>query len=977
MTIDSQSSNTNISPSDSALARLTSIIYSYDDLITGLSSEEDTKIRLITKILTQVLGWDENDINCERKHDSGYSDYVIGQKSDAAFVLEAKNLGLLNIDTAHKDKLKHVALSNPALKACNEGISQVRSYALDEGYPFAVLTDGNVWIIFKPFIPNQSYRKVATFVFPSLESVRNDFHVFYELLSSREVIERTYAIRFDQIHNKAAHIDGAKYTALSDVEIKLTGKADFAFEIERILDHFFDKIRGDDDPDLILHCFVESRESRYAEFSLEKLTDRILGNIKSSDIEDNLTAVVKSAAAEANYGETVFIVGPNGSGKSTFIDRFFKMILPHDLRLRCAHLNVNLLDITGAQQTCTKEAIELLISSIHDNFYLNPEGEENGPDYAKMKGLFYREYDRRKRITKRTMYKTNRTKFDIEFEAFVEEHVEKNRDDYLRRLLFDLVKNRKMLPVIVMDNIDDHDDAVKILLFQLVQSLKRSIRHALLLFPITDKTAWRLASHDIVNVYGSRSFFLPTPSPREVFRKRIEYLVGEDKSKGKKRTSEFYLSRGIRLQIHDINKFAAVINDVFVNQEYTAQTLGELSNYNIRITLKLARRVITSPALDLERLVSAYVIGQADVVPFNQFLEALLKGEYSSFKSGDCPQLYNLFETDAGLIQSPLLKLRILRLLETQMLTGRKIEDRHLTVQSMVDFFDSLGSSEASTSSAIKRLSEFGLIEKFDTSTGELIGAQSFAITQRGIAHLNLATRFPIFVEQLALTTAMHDKADADEIGRIYRGSDSALAKRNKIVYRFISRLIERDASLLALTVDDDRGGQNSLLEALDLVSKNTPGLRRRIFGSGAQSARCVVERFDGNSTYGFLKALDHDWKVFIHRDRLKEAGYGEIFEGDIVVCNVIEEDRGYAVDKVLSVDPGETHIGEGTIVKVNGERGFAFIRMEGIVNDVYMSLSGMTPSEVSGVIEGARKKFEYYPNPTRPGHHNVRKILG
>ena len=42
-----------------------------------IQSEEDAKVQLITRIVTEGLGWDFRDIGNERPNENGFSDYVI------------------------------------------------------------------------------------------------------------------------------------------------------------------------------------------------------------------------------------------------------------------------------------------------------------------------------------------------------------------------------------------------------------------------------------------------------------------------------------------------------------------------------------------------------------------------------------------------------------------------------------------------------------------------------------------------------------------------------------------------------------------------------------------------------------------------------------------------------------------------------------------------------------------------------------
>src|SRR6056297_3385752 len=166
------------------------------------------------------------------------------------------------------------------------------------------------------------------------------------------------------------------------------------------------------------------------------------------------------------------------------------------------------------------------------------------------------------------------------------EKVEKDREGYLRRILADIVHNRNKLPVIVADNTDEFPPETKEAVFQFIQSLRVHSRHCILIFPITDKSAWSFTKSDIYSIYQSKSFFLPTPPPREVFRRRIDYLKDKLATVEQKPAGKTYLTeRNISISIANLNGFADVVEDSFVNDVFAAKILGEFSNYNIRRTL--------------------------------------------------------------------------------------------------------------------------------------------------------------------------------------------------------------------------------------------------------------------------------------------------------------------------------------------------------------------------------------------------------
>ena len=62
-------------------------------------------------------------------------------------------------------------------------------------------------------------------------------------------------------------------------DIKLNLKSSLAFDLDEVFSTFFTNLTGEADEDLLIECFVETKESRIADFSLEKMTARALGNL--------------------------------------------------------------------------------------------------------------------------------------------------------------------------------------------------------------------------------------------------------------------------------------------------------------------------------------------------------------------------------------------------------------------------------------------------------------------------------------------------------------------------------------------------------------------------------------------------------------------------------------------------------------------------------------------------------------------------
>lgn len=394
-----------------------------------IKTEEDAKLQIITRILTEALGWKHTDISAEQPNQNGFSDYVVSRDGQAAFVLEAKKVGAINIAT-HTTAKSHYKISGPVLRPAIEGIRQAASYCHPLGIQLSVLTDGFLWIVFLPWVPNDSYTERQAIVFPSFEALLDDFSLFYELLSWEHSAKKTFRVIFDAIHENRLVLDRHLTSPMLPSDNRIVQKSGLSFDLESVFDGFFAGLSGDNDADMLMDCFVETRESKIADFSLERLTKNVLGNIDPNerDVGAGLQTVVQTAVT-GQRGQTVFIVGPSGAGKSTFLDRFFARTLAPEVRERCVVIKLDILDATGDETALLPWITEQSISAIEAALY-----DEGMPSWADLQGLYHIEYLRRLKGVDADLYTSDKIAFKAKFAGIVEDAVAKDREGYLRRL---------------------------------------------------------------------------------------------------------------------------------------------------------------------------------------------------------------------------------------------------------------------------------------------------------------------------------------------------------------------------------------------------------------------------------------------------------------------------------------------------------------------------------------------------------------
>ena len=135
------------------------------------ANEAETRKKLIDRILEDVLGWTDEDISYEeRVSEDGsttYADYII-RTANTSFLIEAKRVGASFSAVPQRKKLK---LSGQIMQDdTGKAILQARDYCRKKSIPFAVVTNGAIWLIFPAVRTDQvSFAESNVIVFDSLE----------------------------------------------------------------------------------------------------------------------------------------------------------------------------------------------------------------------------------------------------------------------------------------------------------------------------------------------------------------------------------------------------------------------------------------------------------------------------------------------------------------------------------------------------------------------------------------------------------------------------------------------------------------------------------------------------------------------------------------------------------------------------------------------------------------------------------------
>ncbi|MEH2118990.1 AAA family ATPase [Nostoc sp.] len=796
---------------DQAKEKFDQIYVELMDENVPLDTEQDARFQVIDRILVEVLGWDRSGIRTEPHTDSGYVDYLLTAGNRNRLVVEAKRTSRLLIDT-HQPRMAWYKVNGPALQSATDGLEQAKRYCTDTAVLFSALTTGLQWIGFWAVrtdgVPPKEGKAA---VFPSLEAIQKNFAVFYDLFSQEGVLANLYQVHVH--HSEGLQINHSEVleSVIEISERRLLSKSGLLRDLENIYRSFFSSMSGEDDPDMLAKCFVESKESRAADESLEKITRNLLNQIdivnsdRGTELEDQIRVSV-----ESQRGDFILIIGNKGAGKSTFVDRFFRLVLDKQLRENCLTLRVDLANSDGNQVTIANWLTDKLKIELEKNLF-----KDGYPTYDELQGVFFQEYRRWSNGEHKYLYEKDKITFKQKFGEWMADIALNQPQKYVRRLIENAAHARRLMPCIVFDNTDHFPQTFQESVFQYAQSIYREC-FSFIICPITDRTIWQLSKSGPLQSYEHRGFYLPVPSTKEVIAKRVNFI--KEKAKGNAELNgNYFTDKGIRLSIPNITAFAFSVEDIFINEDYISRIVGWLSNFDIRRSLQIVQRVITSPIIDIGELVKAYAIEQRFRPQRINIKKALLFGDYNHFNQQDSSFILNLFEVNPNNITSPLIRLSILRLLMDVYSEHSDSEKKYLTAEDILNYFEPATVSRTIVKDHLKALLDYRLIEPYDPTDIHIYESQRVKITHCGRIHYEFVIddKEGVYMSEMALMTPVSSQQYIEETRNLINTAKLTFQDWRAITKSFVEYCLQQDKIYISLPQSNSYQSQRILRETL------------------------------------------------------------------------------------------------------------------------------------------------------------------
>lgn len=751
-------------------------------------SEQDTRSKVIDRFLQDVLAWPYGEFKAEEEAGGRFVDYKCTVNRLARLVIEAKrdgrSLGLQQRAGGRAYKLGGKVFHT---EAAREGIRQAIHYCALKSAELACVTNGREWIVFRGNRLGDGHDTLdgQAFVFPDLESISEHFALFYDLLSYEGVSEYRFRALFQEAEGQPIRAASfSKPLRDQDTRQLLVGDK-LASDLNRVMTSFFRRLSGDDDPDLIVECFVVTKESTEADRRLARVAEDLVGRIRDVDTGHGreLAEVIERVKA-TQRNEFVLLVGTKGAGKTTFMDRFFKHVLKDEIVDECVIARVNLADSEGDDRTVTAWLNQNLLEAVERAAF-----GENEPRFEDIQAMFYDEYNRRRSSTLKDLYERDKEEFRIDFGRHIERRREERPHEYITRLLHHIVTMRQKVPCLIFDNADHFTIEFQERVFQYARSLYES-EVCLVVMPITDRTSWQLSRDGALQSFESESLFLPTPPPDRILGRRVDFLqkrIAEEKAEPGR---GYFLGRGIPLSIENLTAFSATLEAIFLQTDHVARWIGDLANRDVRLCLELTKDVVASPHLKVDELLKTYLSTTGLQIPLDRVKDALILGRYDIFPA-EHRFVRNVFAMNEDSPSSPLTGLRILQLLrDAQKGSGKSA---FVSVDQVLEYHRAMGLEPGQVLEALGKLLAAGLILSYDPTVTEVAQVRRVELAPSGFRHLRWATRDKRYVTHMLPVTSITDPECFEQLDELSTDVDGA--RHRKMLKVFVDYLIVEDSS--------------------------------------------------------------------------------------------------------------------------------------------------------------------------------------
>ncbi|HGM4957412.1 TPA: P-loop NTPase fold protein [Serratia liquefaciens] len=629
------------------------IIQDSQKLLLSSANEAETRLKVIDQILFEILKWTKDDVSIEtRVSEDGkttFADYLI-KTASTAFIIEAKKIGETFKTKQFDRRLK---LNNNNLEgAFGDAIIQARDYCRKLSIQFAVVTNGEQWIIFPANRTDQvSFNSSYAIVFNGLQSaLKDDYTEFYDLLSRKAVINSSLEVTL--LGNREDQIEERRLKNTIRKSISYDAKNPiYPLVEEAIITSFSDTIT-EIDPSLFERCYVNTPDrmkfDRRVNMHISK-SQHLFNTAPARPMQKRDVNAFKDSLLRAKRNSkplAIVILGTVGAGKTTFLhytrnisaSEFFEKSserpYPHWIKVDFLQYTNDISpvdyiyntiksyiindDFFGNYELCIQNAYKDEISSI-----------KKGPAF-----LIAKDEEKINQLI------TDKLSSDYE-----------NVKPYADKLISYATKNTSVF--LVIDNVDQLNEEAQSQIFTDCVAFSQRLKCNLVI-SLRNSTYVEHRNSPAFNAFDFDPILIEPPKVEAVLSKR--FFLAKNMLEGEE--GDFESDNGIRFHVDNKADLISLLQSSVLGTEI-GNLLEVLAAGDIRNALRMTREFIEHGYTNPGKAIRVYKERGAYTLPKHEALRAILLGNQAVYSEA-YSLVGNPFDSRQGKTNFQLLRLFVL-----------------------------------------------------------------------------------------------------------------------------------------------------------------------------------------------------------------------------------------------------------------------------------------------------------------------------
>jgi GTPase SAR1 family protein len=577
----------------------------------------------------------------------------------------------------------------------------------------------------------------------------------------------------------------------------------------------------------VLETFLKDRARIVATSNLEQI---VTSRTSASGIGPELQKYWQNPKY---FGRVQLIVGAVGSGKSLFIRRFYRRLLPKEVKEHTLWAFINFNVQFPAGMNLRDLIADRFIESFQEINGLNLQ------DLEMAEKLFAPEMHQFERGPAKQLLPLNEQQFQHQRYLRMKELMA-DKEAFVKAISRHFAGEKRKGIVCVFDNVDKRSRDLQLEIFEGAQWIK-DITRALVIVNLRDSTFEAHRDEKPLDAFvNAVNFYIRPPRFAEVVRKRLEIVLDNMKMEGYFKGDRTYtLETGTKIT-HSAERLREFLSSIYQSLfEKKTSNVGAaieaLVAKNVRIALGMFADIISSPHVPASQITTAAVTGAANRIEEDKILRALMRGRYRLFGNRG-PYVRNVIgplidcERPSNFLYADILEFLI---------RNRKLKidfsvEGYASAELLVNRMGQLGYDEQDAFLALNQLAKWGLVEPESLILEELNLSDPVQVHASGFMHMRYFLQKPEYIVGVSADMSFSSYEVANSIAANWNQSgshDPGFKGRQRIVQQMSDYMLaEYKVRCRRHAFYDDLGyGGKMVVQSMDIALNRLTGQQQSL----------------------------------------------------------------------------------------------------------------------------------------------------